>query len=169
VNARLQAVLGVITVCAIPAAVFLYRYRPPDRAIDASSIASGDRRGRGPQRAFDSDVRTEWQAEDLSGGVLERRFAEPRPVSAIHLVNGRNEHGVDRYHIDLLREDGDRITTVRGRMEPGQRRTHDVRADGVARIQVVVESFHGMSAALAELAVEPALRGAGPGTTPPPP
>jgi hypothetical protein len=154
-----QAVGGVLLVLAVVAGYAWSQRTPtPAHAMDATSVFMDDWRGRGPQRAFDGDVRTEWHAEDMTTGTLIRRFDPPVDIQRITLVNGRNapwnDRATDRYRIELLGTDEQVVERLRSRASPGERVVHDVRAHGVRELRFITETFHGSSPGVAELTLD---------------
>lgn len=158
-----QGVLGVVLVLAIVGVYALTQRRErPWREIDASSAFADDWRGHGPQRAFDGDARTEWHTEDMTAGTLIRRWPSPIRIERVTLINARNppwlDRATDRYRVELVDAEGAIVATRRGRATPGERVTHELGTGGVSELRFVAETFHGSSAGLAELIIEPPPR-----------
>jgi hypothetical protein len=111
-----------------------------------------------PERAIDGDQKTDWLLPDHQTGWIDVMPKTPRLVRQIQLLNAKNSPGGDRgvkdFHLEI-HADGRLVTTLRGAFPSAgprpQWRTFDVSVERVERVRVVVDSFYGLSAGLAEI------------------
>ncbi|MGE0786959.1 MAG: hypothetical protein AB7S26_14900 [Sandaracinaceae bacterium] len=150
--------LGVAVLIALAIVIAgVVIYEPPS---DVTAEASGTWSPTQGLAAFAIDGRpeTEWMLPDRQPGWLEIRFASPRHIAALRMLNGHNPGYNDRAirtaHVELFA--GDRSVAQLDvdwpRVEPAPEwieRYVDV--DGVDRVRVEARTFHSMGTALAEI------------------
>lgn len=151
------AVAAVLAVVAV--AVVLYTSRTRRTALASAHLALPP--GFPPSKAIDGDPVTEWLLPHGQTGWIEVQFARPRGLRAVRLLNAHNRTFNDLatrdYRIEAFA--GDRLLgVVRGSfaaIDPtGPWVRHPLVAEGVTRVRVWVDSFHGATGGLGEIEVE---------------
>jgi hypothetical protein len=114
-----------------------------------------------PANAIDGFAISEWLLPDQTAGWLDVKLEKPRNIRAVKLTNGHNRNFHDRAIHDFRVEAyaGDRLITAKdGSFPPidphGTTTEIPLPADGVTRVRVVVKTWYGLGAALAEVELE---------------
>ena len=105
-------------------------------------------------------AKTEWQSHDRARPTLTIKLVPPRTITAIRLLNGHNrwfnDRAIQRYRLELVQQ-GEILTTVEGEFDEltpnAEWVTHELPGIRADHVRLVVLSYHGLGAALAELEV----------------
>ena len=153
------AAVAVVVLAA--AAVAGWVLRPRDRERYAASACYQPESQFGAALAFDGNRETEWATPDGRAGWVEVRLSPAVDVHRLLILNGHNGHYNDRavkeFAVELYA--GNRLVRTLEdrfpRLDPRPEwRVLPVNVNGVDRIRLVVRSFFGLGASLAELAWE---------------
>ncbi|MCS6798744.1 MAG: hypothetical protein NZ898_09455 [Myxococcota bacterium] len=160
VAVRLLVPVAVLAAAAIALAIALDE--PEGMFAEASGVWAGAA-DFDASKAIDGSPTTAWLAPDGMSATLVVRIHPPRSVRRIRLLNAYNAPHYDRgtkdYALELLSDDRV-LRRFGGRFERTVQGVpswvdHDVGVDGVDRIRFVAYSYHGLSAGLAEMRLEP--------------
>jgi hypothetical protein len=113
------------------------------------------------EMAIDGDVKTEWLSPDLQSSWIEFRVSPRRDIKLVRLTNGHNRTSNDRairaYQIEAY-SGKHRMNSVSGEfptLNPAPQPTEiPLQAKDVDRVRVIVPTWHGAGAALAEIKFE---------------
>jgi hypothetical protein len=145
-------------VLALGALFVAWRLQP---SVRASASRSG---AHAASQAVDGIEATEWLLPDAATGWLELRFPFARDVSLVRLRNSANlpyrDRGTRAFRLELLSE-SEQLASERKEFPEFRAGTDGVdtwlevpiRASGVTRVRVSVESHYGLGGGLAELSV----------------
>ncbi|MFK7987757.1 MAG: discoidin domain-containing protein [Sandaracinaceae bacterium] len=151
--------LGAITLLALLAGgIFLLVRTPRSETATASDTYDNSRPDFQASHAIDDDEATEWILPNRVGGWVDVRLSPPRDLSTVRLRNGNNRLMMDRavkdYTLELYSDD-EEVFSQGGQFsgivrDPGWS-DFEVNATQVDRIRVVVRTWHGDGACLAEI------------------
>ena len=114
-----------------------------------------------PAKALDGDATTEWLLPLGQTGWIDVRFRRPRALRAVRLLNAHNRTFNDLathdYRVEAFA--GERaVGSARGSfagVDPsGPWARHPIAAEGVTRVRVWVDSFHGAAGGFGEIEFE---------------
>ena len=124
-----------------------------------------------PENVYDRDEMTYWHLPPGETGSVELRFATPRDISALRILNAHDRHVDDNNRRDRRRYDhASREIVVRAfagerllaeaeaelpRVHDYERTTIPLAASGLDRVEVEVLSFYGAGGGLAEIELLP--------------
>lgn len=116
-----------------------------------------------PRNVVDGDSATEWLLPDNSAGWLDVSPATPRPLRAIRLLNAKNRGGPDRATMDYRVEvyvDGALARSAEATFgaydpNPSWREVPLGVSGNVERVRIVVRSWSGAGAGIAEVELVP--------------
>jgi len=154
-RARRIAVTAAVVLCAIIGLPVALR-RPP---ATASAVFPGE--SFEAVLAVDGDVATEWLLPDNSPGWLDVRVSPARAISSVRLTNGHNrtfnDRAVHAFRIEAY--SGERLVASANSAFPAllpapQPVEVPLVAAKVDRVRVVVTSWFGLGAALAEVKID---------------
>jgi hypothetical protein len=148
-SAAALALLGIASL-----AFFVFSNTP---TASASGVFASDTPA---SEAIDGLSKTEWLLPDRETGWLELEFARPRAIDSVQIQNGSNRHYLDRGAKTIKLEaigHGRVLATARGDFPPitsaAPPVTFPLRADGVTKVRITIESFYGVGGGLAEVRV----------------